>query len=70
MPILVLAARVKDGQHHHIGIREQQPLGLLARCFRGARDETQMLAARQRAQVLQANPRQAGDFLIREQLLA
>jgi hypothetical protein len=67
---LVLAAGIEDREHHQVRIREQ-PLFRLSPCrFRRARQETQMLAARQAAEMLQANAGQARNLIFCEQLLA
>lgn len=57
-------------QHHQIRKRKQPLIGAQAGGFRGARDETEVAALRKIVHVLDANPRQAGNFRIGENLLA
>ena len=67
---LVCAAREQRHQHHQIGQRKQPLVRLLAGRFRGARDEAQVPALREIADVIDANPSQAGNFRVGEDLLA
>ena len=63
----MLAARREDRQDHQVGIGVEPLLGLLARGFRRSRDIAEMLAARERPQVIQANPRKPRNFLFGEE---
>jgi len=68
--LLVSAARKQRDQHHQVRQREQPLVRLLAGRFRGARDEAQVAAFREIADVIDANPSQAGDLRIGKNLLA
>lgn len=67
---LVLAARMKHGQDHQVRIGEQPLFGLRTRRFGRAHQLPQMAVACQSADVLQADPGQADDFIFRKNLLA
>jgi hypothetical protein len=67
---LVLAARVKHGQDHQIRIGEHQLFSAGAGRFGCSRQESQVLAAGKFPEMLEANPGQADDFILGEELLA
>src|SRR6267143_6167548 len=67
---LVCAAREQCHQHHQIRQGEKPLIRLDPRRFRGSRDEPQMAALREVAQVVQANPRKVGHLGIGEYFLA
>ena len=66
----MLAAMVEDSEDHQVRVREQPLFGLLACGSSRALDEAEVLAARKISQMLEANPGQAGDFFLGEDLLA
>src|SRR6266404_428125 len=68
--LLVRALRKQGHQNHQIRKCKQPLIGADAGCFRCPRDEPQMAALRKIVHMLDANPRQAGDFRIGEDLLA
>ena len=65
----VRAAREQRHQHHQIRKREKPLVRAGACCFRSPRNESQMPAAREIVQVFHTNPRQAGHFRLRKDLL-
>ena len=67
--VLVRAAREERRQHHQVGQRKQPLLRLCASCFRCSCDHAQVTAPREIVQMFHANPRQAGHFHVRENLL-
>lgn len=66
----MLAAGVKDGQDHQVGIGEQPFLGLRTGGLRGASDKSEVLAARKALEVIEANSGEPGDLIRCKQLLA
>ena len=66
----MLAAGVEDGQDHQIGISEQPFFGLCTSRLRRASDKSKVLAARKALEMIQADSREAGDFIRGEQFLA
>ena len=66
----MLAARVKDGQDHQVGIGEQPFFGLRTSGLRSASNEAEVLAARKALEVIEADSREPGDFIRGEELLA
>jgi hypothetical protein len=60
---LVLATRVEHGQNHQVGIGEQPFFSLRTGGLRSARERTEVLAAREALEMLQANSRKPGDFI-------
>jgi len=66
----VLAAGREYRQNHQVGVGVEPLLSLLSGSFRGARDEAEVFAARERPQVLQTNSRQPRNFFFGEQFLA
>src|SRR5579863_8404005 len=67
---LMLAARTEDVHNHQVRVRKQPLLGLGARGLGGPNQRAELLALSPTAEVIQADSRQAGDFVFREQLLA
>jgi hypothetical protein len=68
--ILVLAARVEDGQDHQIRIREQPLPGLCARSLSRLRQSSEMFILSHRAEVILADPRQARNLVLGKEFLA
>ena len=66
----MLATRVKHSQNHQIGIGEQPFFGLRTSGLRSASEKSEVLAARQALEVIQADPREPGDFIRSKELLA
>lgn len=66
----MLAARIKNRQDHKVRVREEPLLRFRASRFRGARQYAEVLDAGKPPQMLEANPRQARDFILGEELLA
>ena len=66
----MLAARMEHGQDHQVRIAEQPLFGLRTRRFGRAHQLPEMAVAGQSADVLQADPSQANDFIFREDFLA
>ena len=66
----VLAARAEDGQNHQVGMGEKPLVGLVPGGFGRADQKSQVAAARQGTQVLQADSGQPGNLLLGEDLLA
>ena len=70
-PNALVRALRKQGHHdHQVRKREQPLIGADAGRFRCPCDEPQMTPLREIVHVLDANPRQAGDFRIGEDFLA
>src|SRR5580692_5132619 len=67
---LVCAARKQRHQHHEVGQGEQPLVRLLACRFCGPRDKAQVAALREIANVIDANPSQAGNLRVGKNLLA
>jgi len=66
---LVRTAREQRHQHHQIRKREEPLVRAGAGCLCSPRDEPQMPAPRKIVQVFHTNPRQAGNFRLRKDLL-
>ena len=66
---LVRAAWEQRHQHHQIRKREKPLVRAGPCCFRGPRDKSQVPAPREIVQVFHTNPRQAGNFRLRKNLL-
>jgi len=70
-PISLVRALGKKGhKDHQVRKREEPLVRVEARGFRGARNEAQMAALGKIVEMLDTNPRQAGDLRIGENLLA
>src|SRR3989449_1517681 len=67
---LVLAARIQHRQDHQVRLRKQPLIGLLPPCLIRECDKAEVPAARQTAEMLQADPRQRGNLSVRKDLLA
>jgi len=67
---LVFAARTEDVYNHEFRIRKQPLSGFGAGSLGGANQRADMLTLCPTAEVIQANPRQAGYFVFGELLLA
>ena len=67
---LVCASREQGNQHHQVGQRKKPLVRLFTRCFRGPRDEPQMAAFCEIADVIDTNACQVCDFRIGKNLLA
>jgi hypothetical protein len=67
---LVLAAVVKNGQNHQVGIGEQPFFGLRTGGLRSPSKESEVLAAGKALEVVNADSREPRDFICRKQLLA
>jgi hypothetical protein len=65
----VLAAWKKDREDIQVRVREQPVIRLFSSCFGGAYDRAQVLAASHAVEMIEANPGEAGDFLICKELL-
>jgi hypothetical protein len=65
----VLTARNKDGENHQVRIRKEQTPCRVSGVRSGARDGTQVFAARQVAQMLAADAGQPGNFFFGENCL-
>lgn len=61
---------IQNRQHHQIRQSEKQPLGLLARGFSGAFEESQMTALREGAQIGKTDSRQQRNLFVGEKFLA
>jgi hypothetical protein len=70
LPRLVRAAREQCHQHHQVRQREKPLIRLNSRRFRRSRDEPEVPAPREIAQVVDANPRKIGHLVIGENFLA
>jgi len=66
----VLAARAEDRQNHQVGMGEKPLVGLVPGGLGRADQKSQVAAARQSMQVLQADSGQPGNLLLGEDLLA
>ena len=66
----MLAAWVKDGQNHQIRIREQPLLGFRAGSLSHARQSSEVFILGHRAEVIQADARQARNLVFGEEFLA
>ena len=66
----VLAAGAEDRQNHQVGMGEKPLVGLVPGGFGRADQKSQVAAARQGTQVLQADSGQPGNLLLGEDLLA
>jgi hypothetical protein len=67
---LVLAAGMQNREDHQVGIREEPLLSADAGGFRGASEFSKVLVMGEGAQVIEANPSEAGYFVLGERLLA
>jgi hypothetical protein len=67
---LVVAARMNRRQDHQVRMREQPLFDLDARGFRGVYQSPEMLIPGERLEVIEADTREAGDFIRRKELLA
>jgi hypothetical protein len=67
---LVRAARKQCHQHHQVRQRKKPLIRLNSRRFRRSRDEPKVPALGEVVQVVDANPREVGHFVISENLLA
>src|SRR6266481_372846 len=59
---LVLAARIQHRQDHQVRQRKQPLIGLLPRCLIRVCDKTEVAAAGQTVEMLQADPGQCGNL--------
>jgi hypothetical protein len=67
---LVRAAGKQGHKHHQVGQGKQPLVRLFACRFRSPRDKAQVAAFRKIADVIDANPSQAGNFRVGKNLLA
>ena len=66
---LVRAAREESDEHHEVGQGEQPLFGLGASSLRRASDDTQVTAAREVMQMIDADAGQSGNFGVRKDFL-